>query len=146
MTTSRFTTSPAFDRDSTAWWEALGRHELPLQRCSDCAQLRWPPREICGACGSGTWDWIPSRGSGTIASWNVTWQAVPPATPVPFVVVLVRLDDQPDILIPGSFDGAQDGRGLQVGLPVRAGFVDLEDTEPPVALLHWRAITDQGAT
>jgi hypothetical protein len=70
--------------------------------------------------------------------------------PAPYVVVLVRLDDQPDILIPGSWAGAPDGSDLHAGLPVVAGFedIDLGDVDDQldtsgesdrVALLRWGA-------
>src|SRR5512132_1768111 len=102
---------PVPDRDSRPWWEALGRHELVLQRCDDCQRLRWPPRAMCGVCGSFAWSWIRSAGRGSVVSWNVTWKAAP-QTPVPYVVLLVRLDDQEDIMVPGGYDGPSDGTGV----------------------------------
>jgi uncharacterized protein len=142
---------PMPDRDSAPWWEALGHHELTLQRCDECATLRWPPRELCNRCGSLNWQWVPATQQGTVASWIVnhhSFGAGAGGRAAPYVVVLVRLDDQPDILIPGAWDGAPDGTGLRVGLRVVAGFedVDLGDVDDQldtsgesdrVALLRW---------
>ena len=147
------TVLPTPDRDSAPWWEALGHHELTLQRCDDCGALRWPPRELCNRCGSLAWRWVPASGRGTVASWIVNHHAFGSGAggrPAPYVVVLVRLDDQADILIPGGWDGAPDGTDLHAGLPVVAGFDDVElgDVDDPldtsgesdrVALLRWRA-------
>src|SRR3954453_20213001 len=121
------TKAPARDRDSAPWWDALNKHQLLLQHCEDCAAFRWPPRDLCGRCASLDWLWIPASGTGTVASWNVTWRTAGTDIPVPYVVLLVRLDDQPDILMPGSYDGPSDGRDLGVGLQVQVGFVDLDD-------------------
>ncbi|MEU6379389.1 zinc ribbon domain-containing protein [Streptomyces sp. NPDC046909] len=136
--------APVPDRDSAPWWEALGRHELLLQSCEACSRLRWPARALCGACASADWTWVPAARSGTVATWNVTWRTADPRVPVPYVVVLVRLDDQDDLLLPGFYDGPANGDGLRLGLPVRAGFRDFPcvDGRPPAALLSWRAATE----
>ena len=57
--------------------------------------------------------------------------------PVPYVVLLVRLDDQSDILMPGSYEGPTDGQDLEVGLPVRVGFVDFDDGGEGFSLPTW---------
>lgn len=131
------TTAPAQDRDSAPWWDALTRHELLLQRCDGCAAFRWPPRDLCGRCASFDWSWVPAEGTGTVASWNVTWRTAGTDTPVPYVVLLVRLDDQPDILMPGSYEGPSDGHDLEVGLPLGVGFVDLDDGGERFSLPTW---------
>jgi uncharacterized OB-fold protein len=147
------TVLPTPDRDSAPWWDALGHHELTLQRCDDCGALRWPPRELCNRCGSLNWQWVPATGRGTVASWIVnhhSFGAGAGGRPAPYTVVLVRLDDQPDILIPGGWAGAPDGADLSIGLPVVAGFDDVDlgevddqlDTSGEsdrVALLRWGA-------
>ena len=144
---------PTPDRDSAPWWDALGHHELTLQQCDGCGTLRWPPRELCNRCGSLDWKWVAATGRGTVASWIVNhhpFGAGAGARPAPYVVVLVRLEDQDDILIPGGWAGAHDGSDLRVGLPVAAGFedVDLGDVDDQldtsgesdrVALLRWGA-------
>jgi uncharacterized OB-fold protein len=126
------------DLDSAPWWEALGRHELLLQRCGDCARLRWPARSFCNDCGSEAWQWIPASGRGTVESWTATYHAGP-GVEVPFCVVLVRLDEQDDIRIPGYADGPGDGSGLEIGLPVTVAFDDVTATGgASLTLLRWR--------
>jgi uncharacterized protein len=124
------------DADSAPWWEALQRHELLIQRCRNCARLRWPARAICNDCHCADSSWISPVGSGTIASWTVTHR---PGNDK-FVVALVRLDDQDDILIPGYIDGPADGAGLNIGMPVHVGFdqVEISDDGWKLVVLRWR--------
>ncbi|GAA5063704.1 hypothetical protein HNP84_008200 [Thermocatellispora tengchongensis] len=136
---------PVPDPDSAPWWEALQRREFVLQACASCQRLRWPARAICNDCGSDRWTWAPASGRGAIASWTVTHPSRT-AGGRPFVVVLVRLDDQDDILVPGHYDGPPDGAGLAIGLPVEAGFEDVEagDDGRRLVLLRWRRAAQGG--
>ncbi len=125
---------PVPDRDSQPWWEAVGRHELLVQRCASCGRLRWPPRAICGECGGFDWEWQAASGRATVASWIVNRHAFGDAFPSPYVVVTARLDEQDDILMPGGYDGPGDGAGLAIGAPI---VIDYEETEG-FTLLRWR--------
>jgi uncharacterized OB-fold protein len=131
---------PVADRDSREWWQALARHELLLQRCRACDARRWPPRALCNRCGALDWEWIAAVGRGRVASWIVNHHAFRAGQGVPFVVLLVRLDDQDDILMPGFYAGPADGGGLSLGLPVALEFQDVAVPagEAPLALLRWR--------
>ena len=123
---------PNPDRDSADWWEALARHEFVLQRCDACQAWRWPPREICNRCGSFDYTWTPVSGRGTIASWVVNQRAFLPGFEIPYVVVNVRLDEQDDCKLIGSWRGSIDA--LRGDLPVRAVFDDVTDG---VTLISW---------
>jgi uncharacterized protein len=128
---------PIVDRDSRPWWEALARHELVLQRCDACAAWRWPARAICGRCGSFAWSWQPISGRGEIVSWVVNHHAFSTAFPSPYAVVTVRLAEQDDVALLGSWQA--DVAVLRIGLAVVARFddVDVPDGDPPVTLLAW---------
>jgi len=137
--TAAWSPVPAVDRDSNEWWDALARHELMLQRCDDCAAWRWPARALCNRCGATAWHWEAASGSGTVASWIVNHHAFDAGRPSPYVVVLVRLAEQDDILVPGSFAGSHDGRELTVGMPVTVGFDDVATPGGKRAtLLRWQ--------
>ncbi|TDB88442.1 hypothetical protein E1264_11285 [Actinomadura sp. KC216] len=132
------------DLDSAPWWEALRRREFLVQACVPCRRLRWPARGFCNDCGSDDWTWVRASGLGTVASWTVTHR--PAAEGGPFAVVLVRLADQDDILVPGYVDGPQDGTGLAIGLPVEVGFMDVAagDDERDVVVLRWQPVHRSG--
>jgi uncharacterized OB-fold protein len=123
---------PHPDRDSQPWWEALARHELRFQRCTACGAWRWPPRAICNRCGSFDAAWEPVSGRGTIAGWIVNHHTFSADFPSPYAVMLVRLEEQDDCKLVGSFRGDVDA--LRTGLPVRAVFDDVADG---VTLLAW---------
>ena len=130
---------PAVDRDSADWWAALARHELVLARCDGCGTWRWPPRAICGRCGSLDWAWTAASGRGSVASWIVNRHGFGGAFPLPSTVVLVRLEEQDDLLLPGGWAGSPDGDDLVTGLPVTAGFEDVAADEggEAMTLLRW---------
>ena len=135
---------PVVDQDSAPWWAGTARHELLLQRCDECAVSRWPARAICGRCGSLTWSWYTASGHATVASWVVNRHRFSPTAPAVFTVVLARLSEQQDILIPAQWGGSADGTDLAMGLSVVVSFVDVDrkPDEPPLALLRW----DRAAT
>lgn len=130
--------APTVDRDSRPWWEALARHEFVLQRCDSCATWRWPARAICYRCGSFDWSWQQPSGRATVASWIVTRHAFLPGFDAPYVVLTARLTEQPDLLIPGGYDGPPDGTGLQVGGSLTVAYHDVTTDGGPWTLLRWR--------
>jgi uncharacterized protein len=123
---------PHPDRDSQPWWDALARHELRFQRCTACGAWRWPPRAICNRCGSFDTAWELVSGRGTVAGWIVNHHAFSSDFASPYAVILVRLEEQDDCKLIGSFRGAIDT--LHAGLPVRAAFDDVADG---ITLLAW---------
>ena len=130
---------PRGDRDSARWWAALDHRQLLVQECTQCRWLRWPPRAYCGRCGSWDSEWIPLSGRGTILSWTVTHRA-PAGVPTPYVVVLVQIDEQDDICIPGFCDGEPDGSDMAIGAPVAVGF-DTDATDiTGQTVIRWRRI------
>ena len=96
---------PAPDRDSEHYWAALGEGRFEIQHCSDCGNWTWPPRPICSGCHGENLRWEEVAGTGEVHGWIVTHQVYGPTFVdlVPYTVVLVRLDEQPDILVPGRF-------------------------------------------
>lgn len=129
---------PFPDRDSAPWWDALARHELVQQRCDSCGRWRWPPREMCGGCGSFAWSWQPIASTGEVASWITTHHAFLPGFDAPYHTVFVRLDEQDDIVMPGSW--ASDEQP-STGMRVRVQFDDIDRVgEPRVTLLGWRPV------
>jgi hypothetical protein len=108
---------PMADRDSVPYWAALAKGTLSLQHCLDCGRWTWPPRPICSGCQGENFEWKPVRGTGAVHSWVIAHRAYTPdlAAQVPYVIALVRIDEQDDILIPGRLlAAAQVRQGLRV--------------------------------
>jgi uncharacterized OB-fold protein len=127
---------PLPDDDTAPYWEAASRGELRVQRCGACRAWRFPPRPCCPCCRSDAARWERVSGRGTIYSFVVAHAPVLPAFAdrVPFAVVLVELEEDPQLRVVGNLlDVAPDA--VQIGMPV---VVDFETVADGVALPQWR--------
>jgi uncharacterized OB-fold protein len=133
---------PVPDRDSAPYWSALAEGRLELQHCSDCRRWTWPPRPICSGCQGENMAWEAVAGTGEVHSWIVTHQAYAPAFVelVPYTTVLVRLDEQDDILIPGPLICEGSETEIHQGLRVRAVTERVADS---IGQLAWTADVKQ---
>ena len=124
MTDARIVPIP--DQDSEPYFAALADGRLDLQQCRECGHWTWPPRPICSFCQSDELAWRTANGTGEVHSWVVTHNIYGPgfAELVPYVTVLIRLDEQPDLLVPGRFLSDTE---LRQGLRVRAVTEKLAD-------------------
>ena len=84
---------PPLGHDNRWWWEGIDAGELRVQRCKQCATLRHPPRPMCGVCQSIEWNWIVSRGAGTVYSHVVLHHPPVPGYELPLSVALIELDE-----------------------------------------------------
>jgi uncharacterized OB-fold protein len=84
---------PALGHDNRWWWEGIDAGELRIQRCQACGTLRHPPRPMCGRCQSIAWDWVVSKGAGTVYSYVVMHHPPIPGYEFPLPVALVDLDE-----------------------------------------------------
>lgn len=112
--------APTADHDSLVFWEGCKEGRFILQQCSDCERFRWPHVTVCPDCLSRDWAHVDAAGTGALYSW--TWihhATVPtPAELLPYCVALVALDEDPQILVPGQFEGQRDE--LEHGMRVEA--------------------------
>src|SRR5688572_9432471 len=96
--------APQGDGLDAEFWDACRRHELVVQRCSDCGTYRHPPEAICHKCHSFTSHWEKVTGRATIYShMNVVYPTHPVLRErVPFNVILVELADAGGIRMVGN--------------------------------------------
>jgi uncharacterized OB-fold protein len=139
---------PEPDADSAPYWEAARRHELVVQRCSGCSQLRHPPRLVCPYCLAEGSEWTRVSGRGTVYTFVRIAHAVLPQWrgQPPYNVAQIALEEDPRVRITGNVvdadKGAQSGpqsdprSGLRCGLPVQVMFDDVTDD---TTLPRWRA-------
>jgi uncharacterized OB-fold protein len=129
---------PQPDAVTQGFWDAAKRHELAIQECVDCGTLRHPPQAMCTECGSERFSWRTMSGRGTLYSYVIVHQTALPAfrDAVPYNLVMVALDDAPQIRLHGNvvdFDDEQ----LKVGLSVTVVF---DDITPDDTLIRWRVV------
>jgi uncharacterized OB-fold protein len=128
---------PQLDAANRPWFTAGA---LALQQCASCAAVQHPPEEICRACGSMTFTTRVVAPAGTVYSYTVARHAVNAALEgaVPYIVVLVRLDEVPEVRVVGNLlDTAPED--VTIGMAVETVWQDrvTEDGET-VRLPQWR--------
>ena len=134
---------PDLDADSAPFWQGCAAGELRVQQCGSCGVRRFPPRPMCPHCNSLESSWGPVGGTGTV--WSVVVPH-PPLLPAfmpyaPYNVVIVTLDEDPTIRLPGNVvahEGAAinsvDPATIEIGAAVRVVFDRVADD---VALPRW---------
>lgn len=129
---------PVVHPDNQEFWDALAHHELRLQRCGACGELRYPVSPVCPGCLSEEHIWERMSGRG----WLVTTVTVHRATGdswwagrTPFAVALVQLEEGPRLKGGMTAEAAE---RVAPGDPVAVAFDDFEGAtllrfEPAVA-------------
>jgi len=117
---------PVITPDMQPFFEAARRHQLVVQRCTQCGTYRFPAREICSHCLSRAAAWVPVRGAGEVFSYNVMHQVYHPgfAGEVPYAVVLVKLIE--GVKMTSNLVGVRPEQ-IRIGMPVRVVFEDITD-------------------
>jgi uncharacterized protein len=112
--------------ESMPFWEALARHELVIQSCTDCGLFWFPPGNRCQHCWSADGAWTPLSGRGRLFSFTVYHRAYAAelADQLPYVVGVVELDEGPRLIT--NVVGCPPG-DVRVGMPVEVVFDDLDD-------------------
>jgi uncharacterized OB-fold protein/acyl dehydratase len=117
--------APPLGHDNQWWWEGIAKDELRIQRCKDCGTLRHPPRPMCGSCQSIQWDWIVSKGAGSVHSYVVLHHPPVPGYDYPLPVVLVDLDEGTRIV--ANVAGCAPGE-IRIGMRVQARIEPADDS------------------
>jgi uncharacterized OB-fold protein len=121
---------PRLDEESKGFWEACQRHELYLQRCRDCGELRYYPRALCPSCLSDRTDWVRSNGRGTVYTFTITHQNQSAGfrDALPYVLAYVELAEGVRLLT--NIVGCTPD-DVRIGMPVEVVF---DDVTPAVTL------------
>jgi hypothetical protein len=132
---------PALDAKNRAWFTS---GTLSLQACTRCAGVQFPPEDVCRSCGSFELGARPCAGGGRVESVAVVHHAVHPLLRprVPYAVVLVALDDAPQVRLLGNvLNRAHDE--VAIGDRVRVVFEEVQDPESGELLRipQWQVVT-----
>ena len=78
-------------------WEALKKHELRMQKCSDCGHVWFPPAFGCPRCLSTNYDWARLSGKGKVWTFSIFYQVYYEsfASDIPYNVVQVQMEEGP---------------------------------------------------
>ena len=133
---------PIPDPDTKEYWEGCKRHELLLQRCSQCGSYRFPPSPMCHECTSMSFEWTRISGEGRLYSWMVVQYPTHEAftEDIPYAVAMVEPVEQKGIRLTGSLVDWQSTE-LRIDMPVEVVF---DDVTEEMTLPRWRPLdTDQ---
>jgi len=127
---------PELTATNEAWFTSGA---LTVQRCGSCSTLQHPPEEVCHACGGMAFDVEVLSPRGTVHSYTVIHYAANAALAdaVPYTVVLVSLDDAPQLRVVGDIEGP-----VEIGMPVVPWWDERTTADGTVIRLpRWRAAT-----
>lgn len=125
---------PSIDEETRPWWEALQRHELYVQKCRDCGDLRYHPRAQCTNCLSPRTEWLRCSGRGKVYTFTATYQN-PGAgfrEALPYIMAWVELDEGVKMLTNLVECRPEEAK---IGMPVEVVY---EDVTPQVTLAKFR--------
>jgi uncharacterized OB-fold protein len=128
---------PEPNSDTMPFWDGCRKHQLLLQRCSDCGHFRWPASFICPRCHSFDNKWITFRGKGKIYSFAIYHVAFDHTVKhdIPYVTAIVELFEGPKILTNIVECGPS---GVRCDMPVEVVWDDIADN---FSLPRFRPIT-----
>lgn len=107
-----FTPIPEPSALSGPFWSAGLQGSLRLQKCRECAHIRFPLDPICPRCLSAEHEWAPLSGRGRVQTFIRFQRAYDPSweSRVPYVVALIELDEGPVMISNVVGAGALDVR------------------------------------
>jgi uncharacterized protein len=124
---------PAASDLDRPYWDGARQGRLMVQRCSGCGRYLHPPTMICPHCGYEDLVWEAASGRGTVHSFTIARQSTTRGfqSDLPYVVVLVALEEDPDVLVLTNLVGDVDLDALDVGDPVTVTFEERGDMVVP---------------
>jgi len=118
---------PKATPDTQRHWDALRRHELYIQRCTDCGEAYFYPRNVCPGCLSDDVEWFRASGRGRLHTFTILPHGGPrPPLPPPYVVAVVELEEGPRMM--SNLVGVEpDPDQIRCDMPVVIEYVDVTD-------------------
>ncbi|MDV3128688.1 OB-fold domain-containing protein [Mycobacterium sp. 21AC1] len=129
---------PAASKDTQFFWDGVNAHELRIQQRPD-GTLQHPPVPAMWKDHQdpvGPSDYVVASGAGTVFSYVVHHAPKVPGRSLPFIIALVELDEGVRML--GELRNIDPAK-VQIGMPVRATFIDFPDSDvsPAWTLYTW---------
>jgi len=121
------------DRDTAGFFEAAAEGRLVYRACLDCGRGLHPPTDHCPYCGGWNTAWKAASGRGRLRSWTAVMHQIHPDYPAPYTLVVVEIEENPDVRLMGRLDGAPE---LQDGMPMQVWFEQLGQDGP--TLPQWK--------
>ncbi|OBG86485.1 DNA-binding protein [Mycobacterium sp. NS-7484] len=126
---------PASSKDTQFFWDGVNAHELRIQKRPD-GSLQHPPVPAVWQAKEEPIEYVVASGNGTVFSYVVHHAPKVPGRSLPFVIALVELEEGVRML--GELRNVDTDK-VEIGMPVRATFIDFPDSEvsPAWTLYAW---------
>lgn len=121
---------PALTEENHAYWTGGARGELLVDRCVACGHWLHPPGPFCAECHGTEIAPTAASGLGTVYSFTVNHQRWHPDLEVPYVIVVVELDEQAGLRLTTNLRDCP-VESVHIGLRVRVCFEDRDGIHLP---------------
>ncbi|HZP31450.1 MAG TPA: OB-fold domain-containing protein [Acidimicrobiia bacterium] len=122
---------PQLTPENEFFWTAGADGELRVQKCTACGALLHPPGPICPYCQSRSIEVTGVSGRATVVGFTVNHQQWLPDLPLPYVVAIVALDEDPRVRLTTNVVGA-DPDTVTIGMRVQVRFEQIADVWLPL--------------
>lgn len=125
------------DQWTAEWWAHCKKHELVVQKCSDCGTFRHGPAPLCHNCLSWNFEWQKVSGKGTVFTYTIAHYPAMAVLKekVPYNIVIVELADAGNIRMCGNIIDGTPHEDIHCGMPVEVTWEDINDD---VTLPNWK--------
>ena len=120
------------DLDTAGFFAAAAQGRLAVCRCARCDAVLHAPVAYCRSCGAFEVTWTDVTPAGRVYSYSVVTHQVHPDFPTPYTLLLIELDDLPQVRLVTHVAGLVD---VHIGRAVVADFPAAGDVP---ALPIWR--------
>ena len=96
------------------------REEVPhliASRCKSCGDISFPPKIFCGKCEGEDIEMIPLSNKAKIYSYTIVRQMAMPGVEVPYVLAIVKVPEDPQLLIATQIAGCEP-EDVKIGMDV----------------------------
>lgn len=122
---------PAVTDLNRHFWTGGAEGRLLILRCGACGFWVHPPDATCPRCAATDLTPHPVSGRGTVFTFTVNRHAFNPTVPLPYVIAIVELDEQPDLRFTTNIVNCAP-EAVSVGMPVRVLFEQHGEVFVPV--------------
>jgi uncharacterized protein len=121
---------PPLDDSNRAFWTGGRDGALMVGRCTACGRWALPPAAECPACG-GALEPTAASGRARVYTWTLNSYQYPPEFPPPYLIAIVVLEEQEDLLLATNLIGMEEA-DVHDGLPVQVVFENHGEVFYPV--------------
>jgi len=112
--------------ETRPFWDYCKKHELRMQKCTQCGYIRYPPSIICPKCQFIEAEWTKLSGRGKVYSFVIFHYLYDKtfANDIPYAVASIELEEGPRMM--SNIIGCKLDE-IRVDMPVEVYFEDISD-------------------